>query len=405
MNNFVKQNQDMSLGKLEKSCPSLSEDAQKFLGDIENEEGTGKTIFRGKKVTYEILSSKDIIAFDKSILSVPEKREKYESLRSLRIAGSHVLPGARYLVALADTLKSLVIYNREGVEYIIDYANNLIMKKDDYKEIFPYEVIEEINQCDLCYLAQLIKNADGEIPLPLILTCFREIKEDLRCHIPDYIPKYYSNGINSANDFILDIDNETLFWLNADYYSEYNYDANVINEFTLNPLVTRLPIERVDNKKYCYKDYEFSLFSDFVISEEQKRELLSDARVGKCFLASVETLFGMTNVAEDRKKVALGNVKIRDKENFLHAVAMFKSVKTDEWKTVDYTANLVMNSGDYNVLKNYTIINEISYEVMNYLYDYLEQWGPFLDKFLILYFGNEMLRDLEKNKSLFKGMQ
>ncbi len=405
MNNFVKQNQYMLLGKLEDRCLSLSEDAQKFLTDIENKEGTGKTIFQGKEVAYEILSSKDLIAFDKSILSVPENRGKYETLRSLRIAGSHVLPGARYLVVLADTLKSLVIYDREAEEYIIDYANNLIMKKDEYKEISPYEVIEEINQCDLCYLAQLIKDADSELSLPLILTCFKEIKEDLRRHIPDYIPKYYSNGINSANDFILDIDNEILFWLNADYYSEYCYDANVIDHFTLDPLATRLPIERVDDKKYRYKDYEFSLFSDFVISENKKRELLSDDRVGKCFPTSIETLFGMRNVDKDRKKVVLGNVKIRDKENFLHAVAMFKSMKTDEWKTIDYTINLVMNSEHYSTLKNYTIINEIPYDVMDSLYDYLEQWGPFLDKFLILYFGNEMLRDLEKNKTLFKGMQ
>ncbi|MDE5631002.1 MAG: hypothetical protein K2I70_05320 [Bacilli bacterium] len=315
------------------------------------------------------------------------------------------MPGARLLIVLADTVKSLVMYSSDGDEYIIDYANNLIMKNDDYKKICPYKVVEDINQRDLCYVANLIKDDCGCLPLPLILSCFKEIKEDLARHIPYYAPKYHSSGINSANDFILDIDNETLFWLDADYYSDYSYDANVLDKFTINPLGTRLPIERIDDKHFGYKDYVFRLFSDYVIDDARKKELMSDERVGKCFARSIETLFGLGEVADENKKVALGKIKIRDRESFLHAVAMFKSAKKGTWNTVDYTVNLIMDSVKYSDLKNYTIINEISYEVMNCLYDYLEQWEPEIDKFLLLYFGEEMLRNLEKNKSLFKGVK
>lgn len=407
MDKFVKNNQVMLLTELENKSVPLADDAKAFLDNIGNLDSNEEhyVLFRGEKIAYELLSFKNILNFDKRILSSKEKSSKYETLRSLRIAGSHVLIGARHQVVLAETLRSLVIYPRNGEEYVIDYAHNLIMKKVDYEKICPYTVIEEINQCDLCYVAHLIKNADSQIPLPLILICFDEIKKDLQKRVPNYVPKFHSNGINSANDFVLDIDNETLFWLDADYYSEYCYDANVIDHFTLNPLAIRLPIEQFEDKKYRYKDYEFSLFSDHVIGDEIKEELLSDERSGKCFQKSIETLFGMVNMPDDRKKVVLGNIKIREFENFLHAVAMFKSVKTDKWNMVDYTINLIMESDDYAKLKNYTIINEIPYEVMYSLYDYLVEWGPQIDKFLLLYFGEEMLRDLERNKSLFKGMK
>lgn len=407
MDMFVKKNQTMLLTELENRCVSLKDDAKEFLELAWNQDGDDicQLFFRGETVNFELLSSKNLLEFDKYILGLEEKRQKFETIRSLRIAGSHVLVGAKFLIVLADTLKSLVIYSRDGEDYIVDYANNLIMKDEDYKKICPYKVVEEINQRDLCYVAELIKKGDKEIPLPLVLTCFGEIKRNLQRSIPDLAKRYYSNGINRENDFVLNVDNETLFWLDVDYYSEYSYDANVIDRVTINPLGTRLPIERVDDTHFRYKDYEFRLLSDYVIDDEQKRELLSDERVGKCFSKSIETLFGLGRVSADRKKVVLGNIKIRERENFYHAVTMFKSAKKNLWNTVDYTINLIMESDKYAELKNYTIINEIPYEVMDNLYEYLEQWNLQIDKFLLLYFGEEILKDLERNKSLFKGMK
>lgn len=64
------------------------------------------------------------------------ERNEYESIRTLRIASSHLLPDATILIILSNTVKSLVKYQKENEEYIIDYGNNLIMKKGDYDKIF-----------------------------------------------------------------------------------------------------------------------------------------------------------------------------------------------------------------------------------------------------------------------------
>ena len=70
-----------------------------------------------------------------------------------------------------------------------------------------------------------------------------------------------------------------------------------------------------------------------------------------------------------------------------------------------YTDNIIEESSEYIHLRKAEILSIIPYEIVYELYHYLSIWKPYLSGFLALYFADEMLRDLEKNKSLFKGMQ
>lgn len=69
MDKFVKNNQIMLLTELENKSVPLADDAKAFLDNIGNLDSNEEhyVLFRGEKIAYELLSSKNILNFDKRI--------------------------------------------------------------------------------------------------------------------------------------------------------------------------------------------------------------------------------------------------------------------------------------------------------------------------------------------------
>ena len=414
MEDFLESNTRLLLRELAKKCIKLTEEASKLTlftaspnDGIINDGNMYYWPYEGKLIPFELLSEKELLDFDKEFLLDIHLRNKFETYRALRIAGSHLIPDAIYQLVVSDYIKSIVIFKRDNQEYIIDYANNLIMKLEDYREMFPYEVVETIEQADLVYVNAFFMN-DNAIPIELVLLFWREIKKSLQDRVPIFAPKFYLSGINERSNFILNCANETetLFWLESDYSSCGLHDVNFLFKFTVDPLAKRLDVTKDEKNHYHYKDYTFRMISDFVKNEELREQLLSEKRFGQCFDMSIRTLFDLSfKYPPENLRIVMAEVGVNSKEGFFHAWAEYKSTKSGKWYAVDYTGNIIEESDEYIRLRRAKVVNIIPYDKFDSLYEYLEIWAPFLSKFTVIYFGEEMLRDLEKNKFLFKGMQ
>ena len=413
MEDFLESNTMFLLKDLAKKCKKLTEEANKLTlftvnpnMDIISEDNKYYWPYEGKLVPFELLSEKEILDFDREFLGYMHLRNKFETYRALRIAGSPLIPDAIYQLVVSDSIKSIVIFKRDNQDYVIDYANNLIMKLEDYREMFPYEVVESIEQNDLVYVNQFFKNDNG-IPIELILAFWSEVKKSLQERIPSFAPKFELSGINERNNFILNNNNETetLFWLESDYSSSGLHDVNFLFKFTVDPLAKRLNVTKDEKNHYHYKDYTFRMISDFVKNEELREQLLNENRYGQCFDMSIRALFALSfKFPPENLRIVMAKVRINEKEGFFHAWAEYKSTKSGKWYAVDYTGNIIEESDEYIRLRGAKVVNIIPYDKFDPLYEYLEIWAPILSKYTVIYLGEEMLRDFEKNKFLFKGM-
>ncbi|MDE6292269.1 MAG: hypothetical protein K2L98_01150 [Bacilli bacterium] len=258
MEDFLDSNTELLVSELASKCVELKEEASNLtlFTVAPNNEGIKKDgdvyywPYEGRLIPFELLSEKSILGFDRKFLLNMHFRNKYETFRTLRIAGSHLLPGAIYQLVVSDSVKSLVIFKRDNKEYVIDYANNLIMQKDDYQEMFPYRVVEEIEQNDLAYINEFFAD-DSPIPVVLLLISWSEVKKSLKSRVRPFSSKFEPSGINERNNFILNNENqtETLFWLETDYESSTVGDVNFLFQFTTNPLNIRLDVTK-DEKGY-----------------------------------------------------------------------------------------------------------------------------------------------------------
>lgn len=121
-----------------------------------------------------------------------------------------------------------------------------------------------------------------------------------------------------------------------------------------------------------------------------KEELCSNARYGQCCDAAIE----FAEMAEGDGKVVIGYLRTGD-EKILHAVFVNNG---GVW---DYTKNLIMNEKDYYELTNFQIVNEVDGKDVIREIPIMNSLGFVLTKFYLSY-RNEVMCDLEKNKSLIK---
>lgn len=408
MENFLSSNNKLIFADLDSRVVSLCEDAKKIVtftlnptDEFESVDGVYYYALQDKKIPFRLLSDGKVTDYDKKIL-LSKKREDYETSRSLRIAASHNLANAVYMVVISNLPKSLVRYVKEGIEYIIDYDNNLVMQHDDYKEIFPYEIIEEIDQANLSYCSELIEKLGDVIPINLILLGFSEIMDNLRKNIPTFAPERYMSGIHWRNRYIIALDNELLF----STYSERKDigvidDDDVIFNFTLNPLAKRYDISISEDNYYLYKGYRFRRISDCLNVGKFKEKLVSSERFHMCMAGSIwmSLILAKTYKPEDIR-IVLGVIPQNDYEGNYHAWTELR--KNGKWIAVDYTGNLIMESDDYIRLRDAKVLRTIEYLVIKKLGDFYYDSRLEMDIFPILYFAEEMLRDIKKSVVLSK---
>ncbi len=359
--------------------------------------------YQDKKIPFKLLSDGKVMDYDQEILRNREKRNNYESVRSLRIAASHLLPGATYLAVLADVSKSLVKYQKDGREYIIDYGNNVVMKWEDYNILFPHKVLAEVEQYALSYFKELSRDLAHIFPLHILLMAFPEVLKDMRKNIPTFAPDKYLAGIHWHNRFMMDINDEFLFMIECEKKMVWRPDYDVICFFTLDPLARNFPISCTDDNGFLYKDYKFYKLSDYINDEEYKEELVTPNRYHKCMARSIGLLVRIGHLFnEGDARVVLGKIPINDYESLYHAWVEFKSKRTKKWMVADYTSNLIMEKDKYMRLRDARILDSLSYSFIKELFTYYDESCIEIDKFPMLYFAEEMLEAFSKNKSLYK---
>lgn len=373
---------------------------------IKGEDGKYYYPYNGDKSSLSFLSDGCVRYFDKETLLDKEKRHELGSVRSLRIAASHLLTNATLLVVLDYELRSLVKYKSEDQEYIIDYGNNLVMKKRDYDKIFSYQVIESIAQHEMPYLNDVIEYLSYFIQSDLAIVFYTEIKKSLSGKNTGLFRDKYFSGIHANNRYMLDLGAESLFMTENEKWDIWEKDADVIYSFTLDPLSRNFPITVTEDDYFLYKDYKFRRLSDYTNFEPYKEELLSEKRYHKCMLRSLNVLFNLAKTLDkDNIRLVIGKIPINEYESFYHAWIEFKSKSLGCYIAIDYTGNLVMRSDDFRRLRNAKVIRVLPYDLLNELFSYYDEALIGVDKFPTLFFAEEFLRDYKKNKSLFKGMQ
>ena len=139
-----------------------------------------------------------------------------------------------------------------------------------------------------------------------------------------------------------------------------------------------------DSRQYVFR--KIDPFFDDVI----KQELFSRERYGQCCTASVE----LASISDSDCKVGIGYLNYTDFK-ILHAVCIIGD------NVFDYTKNLIMRKEDYFELTNFEVINEVNRsDIMREIFD-IENLGFIPIKVYLLY-HDEVMRDLDKNKTLIK---
>lgn len=402
MNNNLKENAKLLLSQLNELSRPLSDCATLFISYVDNLSASGKSMgsfmYNGEKYLFRLLSS-EVLEFDKNILKNREEREKWESIRSLRIAACPYLDSASYLSVVSDMPKSLVQYNDNNETYIIDYSNNLIMREEDYFHIFNVQVIERIPAHELSYFNELIgKDLTSELLYFLVIS-YKDMKRDMQKHLPSFAPKLYASGVRDANRKILSLADENLFLLNHERFDD-NDTKHLIYQFTIDRNNSK--IKRNADDSYRYLNYIFYILSDY-ISEKYRSDAESTRRYHRCVEMSLEMLWYLGRSRDTNTlSLVMGKIPLKGRDKTTHFWVEFKAKGQDKYYALDFTGNIIMESDCYIRLINAKEIRRISYVVLDELFGKLISSPMLLDTFDVLYFAEDILRDLDKNKMLFK---
>lgn len=411
MEDFLRSNEEFLIKELESRSIPLSEDAKKIADFTINPTDEFKEIdgvyyypYYDGYIPFRLLSDGKVTEIEIEILR-SAKRENCETSRSLRIAASHLLPDAIYMVVLSDSVKSLVKYYQDGCEYIIDYCHNVIMKREDYKKIFPYEVIEEIDQANLSYCSELIKKLGSSISVPLILIFFKEIMDNIKKRVSTFAQERFMSGIHWRNRYLLSLSDELLFSTYDEKISFGEFqEHNAIFDFTLDPLAKRYDITITDDDYFLYKDYRFRRISDYVEIREFKEKLVTSERFHMCMAGSIWMALILARKFDEKDiRIVLGVTPMNEYEGFYHVVVEFK--EAGKWKIMDYTGNVIMESDDYIRLREMKVMMKIDYSIIKELGNFYHDSKLEMDIFPIIYFAEEMLRDIKKSAVLSKKLE
>ena len=151
-----------------------------------------------------------------------------------------------------------------------------------------------------------------------------------------------------------------------------------------------------DTKSYHYKkdndDIPFNKLSDFIDGKKAKKDLHSNKRFGYCHTHSC----GLAYSIEDAY-VVTGYLKIRWTK-VLHSIVEFNH--NNETYILDWTRNVRMLKSDYYKMTDF---EEVARFKADSVEDDMSYAGPLkLGSKVYVTFRDEIISDLEKNKTLFR---
>ncbi len=147
---------------------------------------------------------------------------------------------------------------------------------------------------------------------------------------------------------------------------------------------------------YVYNDEEVSIPFNLIsrISEGPgiKKELLSDKRYGTCHSSIMGISSSVPNSYVVTGYITIGSSKV------LHSILEVKD--DDRFVVLDWTRNLVMDKDNYYKLTSFEELSRYEGSNTRDDIDLLCDIGMGCKPYVV--FRNEIMRDVEKNKSLFK---
>ncbi len=368
--------------------------------------------YQNKNYPFSFFSSRKLQECDLKALANKEVREKMSTDRTLKLACSMDLINPKVLVGKTNLDCIIVLFSfwEKGEEKIVDYSKNVVMKKKDYFELFEFSLYNKLDKYDLYRIFEFMKDSDCFSLQPLFLIFSKEMLSDLGKNYPRFINQYGRDGINMRNYILFSDD---LFMSPCDIQNEPFHNTRArIDAVTLNPM-EETPFVCYDEEKnrYLYFDEEFGgflfqLFSDYVAFEEQKI-LLSQERYGDCHLNAVRyTDYFFKEYYPFIKMVTLVSGKVQKNEIDAYYHSWVEVYINQTIYVLDYNENLIMKQEDYYKLYGVEVISRMDYSQVNENLNYLKTiWGKYYFPCQFNYFGNELVRDLKRNKHLFKEMQ
>lgn len=133
----------------------------------------------------------------------------------------------------------------------------------------------------------------------------------------------------------------------------------------------------------------FNKLSNLIENKELRGKLESEKRYGECHVASM----GLATVSKDFD-VLTGYENIAG-GRYLHSV-----IETPYGKIIDFTKNLVMSKEDYIKLTGFTVLERITNDELYRIH--IKIIGLNMNSKVLATFGSEILKDIEKNPSIFK---
>ena len=278
------------------------------------------------------------------------------------------------------------------------------MSKNDYDELYKLKEISRINQATLYKIYFILKNFISMGINTLYLLLFpNEVLSDLAKNYNWITKKYDDIGVNKNNYYLLGDSCDCLYFQEDDY--QENPIFYKICNFTENPVIdgkSNFSFNEID-KCYYYSDdnkrQAFELLSDYIINEQMKNELLSKDRYGECHRNAPKLVLGI-NCQDDKKKYLVnGKIKINEKDYLYHT---WMEVEDANKKVTlfDYNNNLIIDKEDYYKLIGAKVVNRTDSDSLIKVLELIEEFDICFHPMTLGYFSEEIIRDLEKNKSL-----
>lgn len=280
-------------------------------------------------------------------------------------------------------LFSIIIYSNKDEEMVIDYKNNLVMKKDDYFEIFNIKVLNEVDKLDLYKLFQLIDYVDN---IYCYLLFSKEICKDLSRNFKFINETYDENGINKSIYMLFD---DCIFFQEIDYINEKMDIINKIDEFTLGNEVEDIKYNGVS---YEISGYSFYILSDYIVNEKMCNILKSKDRYGECHTNSIKLSFLLKYLGENDIYIVGGKIKVNEIDYIYHSWIEIPSKNV----VIDFNRNMIMKIEDYYNLFSSISINKTHVDEMSDILDLLNDFDFYPS--IINYFGDNIIKDIIKSK-------
>lgn len=390
---------------LKKRLLTLNPMILKYIEKVKKKENNYTFKYEGKTYPFEILSEKDKIQkVDCEILSNIKERYSKSTIRTLKLASHLDTINPKIVVGKTrlDHFICLLLVDENNKEKIIDYSKNLIMEKNDYKELFKLRKFNFVEKKNLYLMKYFFDDLFDEFPMEMLLFSREFIKELSKTH-----PILKNNNLNrNLGIYSLWGDgSDSLFFTEDDYKNlQYFEERNLLNYFTMFPDFQDKNIKYISDNKYEIKvkglgKIDFGLISNIVKDYGTVLDLLSENRYGKCHY-NAPCLAKAIGEVEPNTYLVSGKVMINDKDSFSHS--WVESKQNNEVLVYDYNTNLIMKKIDYYRLYGAKPVNKTKASNIEKIFKKLEDIPIDFNIIDIDYFGEDIYRDLNKNTKILK---